>query len=335
MNPLPSQGVNLRIVATGQCFPAQVVTAAEIDARTGMAGGWTSRRTGVETRHHVGCETAPGMGAAALRDAMARTVGYDVVPDLLIGASGTPHQPIPCTAAMVAGELGWSEVACFDLNATCLSFVAALQVAAGMFATGQYRRIAIVSTEIASKGLNWKQPEAAGLMGDGAAAAVLEPDPDGESALLRWAMETWPEGAAHTEIRGGGSRIPAIAHRPGENSEDFLFHMDGPAVFKLAAEKIGRFVDGLIGTDANRWDGIDWVVPHQASVSGLRRLGRRLGIPGGKMIQTVRTQGNVIAASIPLALHEAITSGRLRRGQTVLLLGTSAGFSLGGAVLRY
>jgi 3-oxoacyl-[acyl-carrier-protein] synthase-3 len=236
---------------------------------------------------------------------------------------------------MVAGELGWREVACFDVNATCLSFVAALQVAAGMFAMGRYRRIAIVSTEIASKGLNWNQPEAAGLMGDGAAAAILEADPDGESALLRWAIKTWPEGAAYTEIRGGGSRIPSVAHRPGENSEDFLFHMDGPAVFRLAAEKIGRFVDGLIGTDAHRWDDIDWVVPHQPRVSGLRRLGRRLGIPREKMIQTVRTQGNVIAASIPLAMHEAITSGRLRRGQTVLLLGTSAGFSLGGAVLRY
>lgn len=336
MAPFPDCGtVPLRVIATGRCLPPHGVSAAEIDRRTGMVPGWTIRKTGVETRFHVQDETAPGMAAAALRDAISRGTWGDSPPDLLIGASGTPHQPIPCTAALVSREMGWDQVPCFDVNATCLSFVAALQVAGGLIAAGTHSRIAIVSSEIASKGLNWKEPEAAALMGDGAAAVLLEADPTGDSALLASAMETWPQGAAFTEIRGGGSRLPSTAYRPGVNCADFLFHMDGPAVFRIAAEKLDAFVTSLLGAEAGRWDGVDWVVPHQASAPGLRRMARRLGIPQEKMVVTVQDQGNVIAASIPLALHEVITSGRLGRGQTVLLLGTSAGFSLGAALLRY
>lgn len=336
MVPLPERrSVPLRVAATGRCLPLHAVSAAEIDDRTGVEPGWTMRKTGVATRYHVQGETATGMAAAAIRDALSRSAWADARPDLLIGASGTPHQPIPCGAALVSRELGWDAVPCFDVNATCLSFVAALQVAGGLIASGTHRRIAIASSEIASKGLNWKEPEAAALMGDGAAAVLLEADPTGASALVDTAMETWPEGAEFTEIRGGGSRLPSTAYRPGVNCEDFLFHMDGPAVFRMAAEKIDGFVTRILGKGRSRWEGVDWVVPHQASAPGLRRMARRLGIPREKMIVTVCDQGNVIAASIPLALHEAIASGRLRRGQTVLLLGTSAGFSLGAALLRY
>ncbi|MCE9609103.1 MAG: hypothetical protein K8R23_02630 [Chthoniobacter sp.] len=324
--------VQLRIVGSGHFLPPGVVTATEIDARIGRNQGWTLKQTGVETRHHVGAETAAQMGAAALRAALA---GEDERPDLLLGASGTPQQPIPCTAALIAAEMGWSGVPCFDVNATCLSFLSALQVVGGLIAAGNYRRIAIVSAEIASKGLNWQQPEAAALMGDGAAAVLIEAGESRDSALLGSLIETWPEGAAFTEIRGGGSRLPATAFRPEENASDFQFHMDGPAVFRLAAEKIESFVARLVGAASTRWDSIDWVIPHQASLPGIRHLRRRLRIPAAKLIETVQHQGNVIAASIPLALHEAITSGRLQRGQTVLFLGTSAGFSLGGALLRY
>ena len=327
--------IPLRISASGRFLPHRGVSAADVDARIGQPSGWTLRHTGVETRHHVDGETAAEMGAFALREAMAASPWENAMPDVLIGASGTPQQPIPCTAALIAAELGWSGIPCFDVNATCLSFLTSLQVAGGLIAAGNYRRIAIVSTEIASKGLNWKQHEAAGLMGDGAAAVLVEADAGSSAALLDSQMETWPEGAAFTEIRGGGSKLPATAHRPNENTEDFLFHMDGPAVFRLAAEKMETFVAGLVGTSADRWDAIDWVIPHQASLPAIRHLRRRLGIPSAKLIETIQHQGNVIAASIPLALHEAITTGRLRRGQTVLFLGTSAGFSLGGALLRY
>lgn len=323
--------IPFRIVATGGYLPPKIVESVEIDSRTGQPPGWTERHTGVERRHMVEGEGTAALGAAALRDLFAND---STLPDALICASGTDQQPIPCNAALIAREMGWSGVPCFDVNATCLSFVVALQVSASMIASGLYRRIAIVCAEIASVGLNWNEPESAGLMGDGAAAVLVEAG-NGESVLLASAMETWPEGAEATEIRGGGTRLPGYEYRANENRADYLFHMDGPTVFRLAAEKMVPFAARLVGTDRSRWDAIDWVIPHQASLPAMRHLRRRLGIPQGKLIETIQQQGNIIAASIPLALHEAIVSGRLQRGQTVLFLGTSAGFSIGGVVLRY
>ena len=111
--------------------------------------------------------------------------------------------------------------------------------------------------------------------------------------------------------------------------------MDGPGIFRLAAEKIEDFVDRLIGTSADRWEGIDLVIPHQGSLLAMRHLRQRIGAPAEKMIEIAQNHGNIIAAAMPLALHEAVVQGRLQRGQHALFLGTSAGFSLGGALIRY
>ncbi|MBP9224302.1 MAG: hypothetical protein KBF76_10565 [Verrucomicrobiales bacterium] len=328
--------LSIQLMSTGKCLPERIVYADEVDRLAGRAEGWTLRHTGVAERRYVTTESSAFLGAGALREALAGTDGTR--PDLLISAGGTPQQVIPCTASLIAREVGWHGVPCFDVNATCLGFIAALEVAAGLLVTGTYHRIAIVCAEIASKGLNWSQPEAAALMGDGAAAVILarseENSPDASSLLVS-ALETWPEGAALTEIRGGGTSLPAICHQPGINSEDFLFHMDGPGIFRLAAEKIEDFVDRLIGTSADRWEGIDLVIPHQGSLLAMRHLRQRIGAPAEKMIEIAQNHGNIIAAAMPLALHEAVVQGRLQRGQHALFLGTSAGFSLGGALIRY
>ncbi len=327
----------LRIEQTGKFLPARVVTADEVDILANRPGGWTLRHTGVLERRFVTGETSAFMGAAALQDALGQASNRR--PDLLISAGGTPHQPIPCTASLIAREMGWFGLPCFDVNATCLGFIPALEIAASFMAAGKYERIAIVCSEIASKGLNWAQPEAAGLMGDGAAAVVVtaanQDDLHPTPALLASGLETWPEGASLTEIRGGGTALPATRYLAGENEADFLFHMDGPGVFRLAAERIEAFVAGLIGDAPDRWEGVDLVIPHQGSLLAMRHLRQRIGIPTEKLIEIAHDHGNMIAASLPAALHEAIQQGRLRRGQTTLLLGTSAGFSLGGALLRF
>jgi 3-oxoacyl-[acyl-carrier-protein] synthase III len=333
---LPSQmsALPVTIAGTGKFLPAQVVTATQIDARLGMAAGWTLKHTGVAERRFVTTETAAEMGAAALVDAMA-AAGQPGV-DLLISASGTPQQIIPCTAALISREIGWAGVPCMDVNATCLSFIAALDLASMAIAVGRYHTVAIVSAEIASKGLNWKQPESAALMGDGAAAVILtRAATSTTSAVLGCCMETWPEGAHLTEIRGGGSALPAKEHRVGENTDDYLFHMDGPGIFRLAAQRMEPFVASLVGNSADRWDAIDVILPHQGSLTAMRHLRRRLGIPKDKLVEIAQTHGNAIAAGLPMALHEAISSGKLVRGQTALFLGTSAGFSLGGGLIRY
>ena len=322
------------IRGTGKFLPPQIIFADEIDRRTGMKSGWTLAHTGVTERRFVTTETAAEMGAAALQAALGNAASANV--DLLISASGTPQQIIPCTAALIAREMGWSGIPCLDVNATCLGFLAALDLASTSIAAGRHQRIAIVCSEIASKGLNWREPEAAALMGDGAAAVVLGQAEEGSaSALLRCEMETWPEGAHLTEIRGGGTALPGAVHRPGENTAEFLFHMDGPGIFRLASERMAPFVDRLIGPAPNRWEAIDVVLPHQGSLTAMRHLRRRLRIPKDKLVEIAQNHGNTISATLPMTLHEAVLQGRLQRGQTALFLGTSAGFSLGGALLRY
>lgn len=329
----PRLNLPVSVAGTGKYLPPKVVTAGEIDARMGLEPGWTQRHTGVLERRFVTTETASFMAAEALRAAMRSN---DLRPDVIISAGATPQQIIPCTAALIARELGWDGVACFDVNLTCLGFVSALEVASSLLVTGRYQRVAIVCAEIASKGLNWQEPEAAALMGDGAAAVILtRAGEHSESAILTTALETWPVGAHLTEIRGGGSAQPAHEHRAGENTADYLFHMDGPGIFRLAAQHMEAFVSRIIGSGKDRWNAIDLVIPHQASLPAMQHLRKRLGIPQAKLMEIVQDHGNVIAASLPMALHEAITHGRLQRGQTTLLLGTSAGFSLGGALLRY
>ena len=326
----------IHVEGTGKYLPPHVVTAEEIDDLTGMPRGWTLRHSGVAERRFVTKESAAFMGAEALRGALGECPQNSSPVDLLICAAAAPQQLIPCTAALVARELGWNGVPCLDVNAICLSFLAALDLASCLIVARRYERIAIVSSEIASKGLNWAEPESAALMGDGAAAAVIGAAAEGaSSALLRFRMETWPEGADLTQIRGGGNALPAKLHRPGVNTKEFLFHMDGPGIFRLASERMESFVAGLVGTARNRWDAVDVVIPHQGSLLAMRHLRKRLEIPREKIVEIAANHGNVIAASLPMALHEAIVQGRLKEGQTALLLGTSAGFSLGGALLRY
>jgi len=328
-HPIP-----LRLQGVGSYLPPWIVDSSEVDRRTGVPNGWTLRHTGVAQRRQIDHHTTVQMAASALRSAFATCPWKDPFPDLLLNAGSTPQQPIPCTAALVAQEMGWHGIPCFDVNATCLGFVVALQVAGALLAAGNYRRIAIVCSEIASIGLNWKQPESAGLMGDGAAAVLIEAGA-GDSTLFQTLVETWPEGAATTEVRGGGTKLPPFHHQAGENTDEYLFDMQGLAVFRLAAAKMEPFVERLVGSSSSRWDDIDWVIPHQASLPAIRHLRRRLGIPASKVVETIQHHGNVISASMPLALHELILSGRLHRGQTVMFLGTSAGLSLGGALLRY
>ncbi len=325
-----------RIDGSGIFLPPRRVSAAEIDARTGQPEGWTLKATGVAERRFVTHESAAEMGAKAALEAL-RNANLNLSDiDLLICASGTPQQIIPCTAALIARELNWEGVACFDTNLTCLSFLIGLDMASAWVVTERATRVMIVSTEIASRGLNWAEPEAAALMGDGAAAVIVSAGTsDSTSRLLTSRFETWPEGAGYTEIRGGGSAMPGSLHVSEVNTSDYLFHMDGPAVFRFTAKRLGKFLTHLLGRDVIHWDDIDWVVPHQASLPGLEHMARRLCIPEEKLIRIVATHGNTIAASIPMALHSAITMGKLIRGDSVLLLGTGAGFSLGGVRLIY
>jgi 3-oxoacyl-[acyl-carrier-protein] synthase-3 len=222
----------------------------------------------------------------------------------------------------------------FDLNASCLSFLVALDTLSYLIDAGRYRRVLVVSSDIASCGLDWSHLEESGIFGDGAAAVVLGHAGDTGSAVLATAFATFSEGAHLCEIKGGGSR-----YHPGRITEPFapltLFRMDGAAVFRLVGGELAAFTHDLVKAGGVSLDRIPVVVPHQASAHALQFTRRRLRLRADQMVDIYADHGNQVSASLPSALHEAIATGRLRRGDHALLVGSGAGVSLGGAVLCY
>jgi 3-oxoacyl-[acyl-carrier-protein] synthase III len=256
--------------------------------------------------------------------------------DAIIGASAGSQQVIPCTAAFVQRELGAPDgrSACFDVNATCLSFVFALQNAAHLITGGVYKNVLIFSSEIASFSRNPKQWESAVLFGDGAAAAVLTATPAGEaSAIWHSKFVTYSSGANLTQLLGGGT-----LHHPNDSAttpEMNMFDMDGPSVFKKAARLVPPFLDEFSKIQGWKNEDYDQVIPHQASGHGLKLLATRFGFCPEQVFIHIQERGNCIAASIPIALTEAVQSGRIQRGDQVLLIGTGAGLSIGGLALTF
>lgn len=327
----------IKVLGTGKYLPKRQVTAAELDARLGVPAGWVEKKSGVSVRHYVTDETAAQMGAIAALQALeaAGLTMHDI--DCLVCASGTAQQEIPCTAALIQEELQLSRsgIPCFDINSTCLSFVTALDVLSCSMALGIYERVLIVSTEIASVGLNWEQKESCVLFGDGASAVVIGRTPDTETArIFGSAMKTYSEGAHYSEIRGGGTMLHPSQYAQGREA-DFTFDMDGRKIFRLTSQRITGFVEQLLAAVSLKKEQLKAVIPHQASGMAMRIMASKLGFSDQQMVNILAHHGNMIAASIPLALHEAIVHRRIERGDRVLLLGTSAGLSLGGIVLEY
>jgi len=315
-----------RIAATSLWASPKIVTARDAAAEVGRSTEWIRTRLGVEQRHRF--DGLPDVQAAEAARPLLLAHGP---PDLLLNASATPRQLIPDTAVFVARELGLDGIPAYTIHATCLSFLVALRHACALVAAGVHQRVLIVSSEISSRSLDPSEPESAALLGDGAAAAVVEPAQDTEG-LLAWVMHTHPAGAEFTEYRGAGVRCPP--GDPRTTDDDNRFHMQGPRIYRMARKRVADLLAELeLRTGLGPAD-VDLVVPHQASGNALASL-PRYGIAPDKIVDIVGQYGNCIAASIPMALAHAAAEGRVKRGDRVLLLGTGAGLSVGGAILEW
>lgn len=328
--------VAVKVAGVGYCLPERVVTNTALERDLGLAEGWIERVTGIRERRAATHETSAGMAAQAARMALdhAGLAVGDV--DAIIGASTGPQQLIPCTAAFVQRELGAPDggSACFDVDATCLSFLVGMQVAGHLVAAGVYHTVLLYSSEISRWSLNPREPESAVLIGDAAAAVVLTRTPTGEaSAVWQSQVATYSSGADLTAFIGAGTR-----HHPNDPTTTAamnLFHMDGPAVFKQAVRLIGPFLDRFFDQLGWQRASVDAVIPHQASGMAIKQLTARLGFQPEQLVVNLPTRGNCIAASLPLALAEAVHAGRVQRGDRVLLVGTGAGLSLGALAMTY
>ena len=317
-----------KIVSTGLFIPPRVETAAELAPRLGVEESWILQHTGVRNRH-VSDEDMPAMGARAARKAL----GNGPPPDLILNASGVGFQVIPDSSTYIQDALGFSGIPSFSVHATCLSFVVALHNAACLIHSGAYRRILIVSSDQGTRGRNFDEPESAALLGDGAAAVVVEPTPEGEpSEILFWKMSTFPKGASWTEVRGGGTRLHPDDPRtvPADN----LFHMDGLAVYKMARRRVAVMFKRMFQESGYTPDDVDLMVPHQASGPAVEAV-YRYGFAPEKVVSIIGETGNCVAASLPMALSTADLDDRMKRGDLVMLAGTGAGLSVAGMLLRW
>ena len=312
--------------------------SGEVATLAKLPAGWIEDKQGVLERRWAdprAGETATWMGAEAAREALDEAGLAPSDLDLIVNASGTPEQAIPDGGPLLQRHLGLgaSGIPCFSLHATCLSFLVALDVAATYLRDGRYRRVLVVSSEVASAGLNFAEPESSTLFGDAAAAAVLVPTPSGQGSRVEaMRFSTFGQGADFTQIPGCGTLRPPSA--AGADPLDATFHMSGPDVLRMALRTAPAFLEQLRPGLSQGLGDIDLVVPHQASLVGLRAF-RRLGWPEERVVVTLDRLGNCVGASLPATLYEAARSGRLRRGQRFLLFGTGAGFSLGAALGVY
>jgi 3-oxoacyl-[acyl-carrier-protein] synthase-3 len=329
--------IPVRISGTGDYVPSRRVASAEFDERWGKPVGWTEERTGISSRFFASAEeTSSFMGAEAARAAL-RVAGISARDlDCIVFTACVSEQAIPCTAVLIHRRLGLAAtgIPAFDLNATCLGFMVALDMMTAAIATGRFRRVLIVSSEIASVGLNWDDTETAPLFGDGAAAVVLESAVESDSALLARHAQTFSEGADLCQVRSGGTRIRVREHLQ-RYLDGACFEMSGRETYRLAARVLPQFLRSLLTRARLEVPNITCWVPHQASSKALSHLQATLALPAERVMRILRERGNQIAASLPATLHHAITSGGVKRGDLIALVGAGAGLSLGGAVLRY
>ncbi len=327
--------IPLKIIGLGRYLPKRVVSNAELEALCGLSAGWVERRNGVRERRWVTDETSSFMSAQAALEALDEAKLNPNQLDLIINASGTGEQAIPDTGVLIQRQLGLgnSGIPAMTVHTTCLSFVAAMDVASNFIQSGRYKNILIASADVASCGINPQEPESATLVGDAAAAVVVTKAGAGEPSMIHHAhFKSFGDGAYLTTIMGGGSRFhPRFAgHRP----EDDLFHMDGPAVLRMVRGIAHEFLEELYPGLSKSILDVDVVVPHQASKVGLMML-ERFGWPENKIMRTIETLGNCVAASIPVTLYQAVRDGNIDRGRKVLMVGTGAGLSIGGMVLTF
>lgn len=328
----------VRIVATGSYVPRTAVPSTEIDRKLAKPPGWTKRLFKIEKRHYAEPdETTSYMAAKAAALALERA-GLDARElDCIVAACGVGEQPIPSTAVLVQNKLGLGDsgIAAFDVNSTCLSFVTAFDLVADAIALGRFGRVLIVSSDIASCGLDWSNPEAAAIFGDGAAAVIVERATPGESGrLIASGMETYGSYQDVCRLEAGGTRVSPYRADDGFWSRT-QFKMDGPAALDCVLARLPGFLEKLSHKAAVGIGDLRLLVLHQASSYSLAAVQNHLGFQSDKMVKIFADYGNQIATSIPHVLDRAITANRLVRGDRFLMLGTSAGISFGGLVVEY
>jgi 3-oxoacyl-[acyl-carrier-protein] synthase-3 len=320
------------ILGCGSYLPPDVLSNDALAARFNIdtTDAWIRERSGITQRHLAGPdETASSLAAHAARDALTRA-GVDAGEvDCIIVATSTPDSAFPATAVLVQAQLGITQGFAFDVAAACTGFVYALSVADALLKTGQARCALVIGTEIYSRILDWSDRASSVLFGDGAGAVVMRATDTPDGGIERGILST------HLHADGRHGDILRIEGGAGSTGGAGLLRMAGREVFKHAVNKLSSVVDETLAANDLARDDVKFLVPHQANIRIIDAMGKKLGLPRERVVVTVDRHANTSAASIPLALAEAVNDGRIQPGDLVLLEAIGGGLTWGAALLRY
>lgn len=323
------------IVGTGSYTPERVLTNHDLEKMVETSDEWITTRTGIKERRIADEATATSdLAYEAARRALAAAgcTAEDV--DLIIVATITPDMLFPATSCLVQARLGASRAAAFDLSAGCSGFVYAVTTGAGFIASGQYETVLVIGADTLSKITNWKDRSTCVLFGDGAGAVVLRPVPEGYG-ILSAVLGADGTGGEKLTLPAGGSRRPFRFERAETDEGSQYIHMCGADVFKFAVRVMPQAAEEVLAKAGLTPDDVQLLVPHQANTRIIDAAAERLGLERDRVMVNVDRYGNTSAASVALALDEAVRSGRISRGGVTVLVGFGAGLTWGAAALRW
>jgi len=317
------------IAGCGAYLPEQVLTNHDLAARLDTSDEWIRQRTGIgERRIAAPGELTSDLATAAARRALdgAGMSGNDL--DLIVLATATPDHTFPATATKVQAQLGMKRGAAFDVQAVCSGFIFALSVADNALRLGQARTALVIGAETFSRILDWEDRGTCVLFGDGAGAVVLnavpDPGPGGRGVL-----------STHLHTDGRQHDILYVDGGPSSTRTTGFLRMEGRDVFRQAVQHLTEVVDEALAANGHTAADLDWLVPHQANSRIIEAIGRKLALPPGRVVSTIERHANTSAASIPLALNEAVSDGRIVPGNLVLLEAMGGGLSWGASLVRW
>ncbi|WP_188259327.1 beta-ketoacyl-ACP synthase III [Azospirillum tabaci] len=318
-----------RILGCGSYLPANVVTNRDLEARVDTSDEWIVQRTGIKSRHIAADgELTSDLAIAAATRALEHA-GVDATSiDCIVLATTTPDNTFPATATKVQAALGTKGFA-LDIQAVCAGFVYAMSIADNFIRIGQANRALVIGAETFSRLLDWKDRTTCVLFGDGAGAVVMEGyDAAGTPA---------DRGVLSTHLHSDGAQYGLLYVDGGPSTTGTAGHvrMNGQDVFRHAVSKLSSVVEEALAANGLEPSAVDWLVPHQANQRIIDGIARKLKLPTDKVVLTVDRHGNTSAASIPLALCEAVHDGRVKRGDLILMEAIGGGLTWGAAMVRW
>lgn len=322
--------IHSRIAGTGSYLPDKVLTNADLEKLVDTSDEWIHSRTGIRQRHVA----AEGQTTSDLAERAARAAldaaGVDIREiELIIVGTTTPDLIFPSTACLLQHRLGANGCAAFDVNAACSGFIYALGVADKFVRSGTVRKALVVGAETLTRMLDWTDRATCVLFGDGAGAVVLTAD--SEPGVISTHLHA---DGAYKELLWNPVGVSS-GFRPQEHNAGVRVLMTGNEVFKVAVKTLDAVVEETLAANGLQKSAIDWLIPHQANLRIIQATAKRLEMPMDRVIVTVDRHGNTSSGSVPLALDYAVQSGRIKRGELMLLEAFGGGFTWGSALIRY